>query len=288
MLKPKPPVPVLPPKPPRRLPERKRVTIAAGVLCADGVVLGADTELTGAIKQPGSKTWGLVPSKGNSSIRCAIAGAGDVVLIKKVRDSISNADAFDNATTRAEVIDAIETQLLQVYQKHVFPNPSFNDKNQPVSFVFGIRDKAGFGLYETSGTALAEAEGYVCIGYGADLGSYIFETLLSDPTPKPPSIHLAVSTMAYVLKQAKTYSLYCGGESNMFVLRNNGEVSSVTLDTVAALEAGFGGGANAGITVAFVSHDVLKPGALDVLIPAEKQDPRSPTRARKPRPPSQE
>src|SRR5262245_43720160 len=42
---PKPPRPLIPPKP-RRLPERKRMTIALGILASDGLVIAAATQET--------------------------------------------------------------------------------------------------------------------------------------------------------------------------------------------------------------------------------------------------
>ncbi|HEY7058706.1 MAG TPA: hypothetical protein VH458_19375, partial [Vicinamibacterales bacterium] len=68
------------------------MTIAIGILCQDGVVIAADTEHTGAIKQPGSKVWGIAPDNADKNpLRVALAGAGDSVLLRSARDRVGEA-----------------------------------------------------------------------------------------------------------------------------------------------------------------------------------------------------
>jgi 20S proteasome alpha/beta subunit len=210
------------------------MTIAIGVLCSDGIVLGADTEYTGAIKQPGAKVWGIHAEPSDGSVSCGLAGSGDGILLRSMRDRIGN--ALNGATTHADVVSVVEEQVVQLYQKHVFPNPAFNDKNQAVNLVIGARDKNSFGLYETSGSALAASERYACVGYGSDLGSYLLETLLDK---KPPTTLIATALVTYVIKQAKAYSLYCGGDTYILTMQHEGELSYVPLMHIALMERQF-------------------------------------------------
>jgi hypothetical protein len=71
-----PPVPRIPRPVPRRLPERQsRVTLIAGMVCSDGIVLCGDTELTlTSLKASRSKIFVAPRLK---DFRVAIAGAGD-------------------------------------------------------------------------------------------------------------------------------------------------------------------------------------------------------------------
>lgn len=67
---------------PRRPTERKRrVTIAAGMMCSDGIVLCADTELTlSSLKASRAKIF--VTAEHISDFRMAIASAGDYDFCK--------------------------------------------------------------------------------------------------------------------------------------------------------------------------------------------------------------
>ena len=84
----RPPLP--PPLPP--LDQRgQHMTIAAGFVCSDGVVLGADTQVTGqTIKYSRDKVWVL--SAPDASHCVAMAGAGDAVLIRALRDHLASHD----------------------------------------------------------------------------------------------------------------------------------------------------------------------------------------------------
>src|SRR5437660_1618792 len=80
---------------PRRLPERKRMTIALGVICGDGLVISADTEETdGWLKTNQSKITVsqnihlVTYEKGGGRAKvpetaatCAVAGAGNAGYI---------------------------------------------------------------------------------------------------------------------------------------------------------------------------------------------------------------
>ena len=67
------------------------MTIAAGFVCSDGVVLGADTQVTGqTIKYSRDKVWVL--SAPDASHCVAMAGAGDAVLIRALRDHLASHD----------------------------------------------------------------------------------------------------------------------------------------------------------------------------------------------------
>jgi 20S proteasome alpha/beta subunit len=268
------------------------MTIAAGILCSDGVVLGADTEFTGPIKHSGSKIWGVVPN--GLRVRCLMAGAGDVILLRSMRDKLAAAPAFDKAKNREETVACIEDQMAGLFQRHVFPNPTYTDRNQALSLVFGLRDSEGCGLYETSGTAVAKSERYACIGYGSDLGSYLLETLLESE----PAILNGIATMIYVLKQAKKYSLYCGGDSHLFVLRKNGEVSCVDPQRTVAIERLYASSSASSTRLALLRGarqlELARNGFGAVILKAEETQtkasraPRPTKRDQKVRPPSPE
>jgi 20S proteasome alpha/beta subunit len=210
------------------------VTIAAGILCSDGIVLGADTEHTGAIKQPGAKVWGLRLDN-DHPIRAGLVGAGDSVLLRAARDRIANALA-KNIRTAGKLVEAVEDQMVAMFQKHVFPHPGFRDNTFGLSLVFGVSDDKGCFLYDSSSTSFAQVDKYTCVGSGSDLGSYLLEKLMGSGSI---TSDVGVATMVYVLEQTKKYGLYCGGDSYILTIAKNGAIDYVSLDEVQLIEAAF-------------------------------------------------
>src|SRR5437867_2820643 len=92
MLTPKPPVPC-PPRVPRRLPTRKRMTIAIGLMAQEGLVIAADTQegtgYAGGLKADQPKVMTFVhPHVKNERCACAISGAGDAGYIDALAQNI--------------------------------------------------------------------------------------------------------------------------------------------------------------------------------------------------------
>src|SRR5690349_1924569 len=82
MLKLKPPRPYFPPKP-RRLPERKHMTIALGMTSIGGFVLATDSQETfGPFKTDQRKIISTQVRRYGYSAACAVAGAGHAAYIE--------------------------------------------------------------------------------------------------------------------------------------------------------------------------------------------------------------
>jgi 20S proteasome alpha/beta subunit len=213
------------------------MTIAIGILCQDGVVIAADTEHTGAIKQPGSKVWGIAPDNADKNpLRVALAGAGDSVLLRSARDRVGEA-IRDRVRTRQQATTVIERQLGKLYAQHVYPYPNFDGSGHSVRLVLGIRDAKGASLYETSATAMAKVDSFTSVGAGENLGAYILETL-SGPQDRGRTMDVGIVLATYVLQQVKKYSLYCGGDSYILTLSHAGELEYIDLEEIAFIEYG--------------------------------------------------
>ncbi len=102
------------PKLPRRLPERKRMTIAAGFLCRSGIVLCADSqEVVGDMKWPVKKL--VVPRTAMGNTRIMIAGAGFGPAIDNATQKIVSRVAMSMMSYN-QIIESIESTLREVEQ----------------------------------------------------------------------------------------------------------------------------------------------------------------------------
>ena len=179
------------------------MTIAAGFICPDGLVLCADSQFsTDNTKRSGPKVW--AQTAGPFSFGIAAAGTG--YLIRSAKQQIERAlsETMSVETIRQEV----EKILVSLYS-------NFRDPNQQgISLLIGVRTLAGISLLETTDTDVAYVETpFCCFGSGSDLGNYLLDHL-------EPSLSTAWGKLVAVrlLDQVKRYSLYCGRESQIVVI----------------------------------------------------------------------
>ena len=249
---PKRPVPFPRPKPVKPpLPERQRMTIAAGFLCSDGVVLAADTQFTGALKQQGLKIWEITGPELTYTI--AMAGAGDAGLIHALRDRLRQLvqpgvlgirplemsalmTAFGIRGSQMSVdtvADDLQSKYLKpFFDEHVLSYPQWQD-SRPLQFLLTIRVGQRIQLYMNSAATLGSVDAMACIGSGSDLGGYLQETLFTPNTDMQMGRRIA----AHLLKHVKRYSLWCGGDSTIMSIPINGQPSFMTKKEVRRAES---------------------------------------------------
>ena len=207
------------------------MTIAAGFVCRDGVVLGADSQVTGStIKFSRDKVW-VLPTR-DASQYVAMAGAGDVVLIRAVRDALAGSDRTSGLRHLAEALslegpdrtnplnrlsNRLQTELRTFYEQHIYPAPNWK-KTRPLQFLLAVQAGGRAALFEQSGPTLAQTTAHVCIGSGSDLGQYLQES-----RAREWDLADGQRAMAYLLKQVKQYSPYCGGDSTILRVPHEGE-----------------------------------------------------------------
>ena len=199
----------------RRLPERKPpVTIAAGLVCSDGVVLCADTQLTSNYKQPGQKLW--LHEAAHLSV--AMTGAGDYVLLKLVNGTIRHRIKGRMSLDRV-LHGIVEPVLASVHADHIDKAPDWRVQNgYDVNVIVAIKTRTGVRLYESSRTGVSEITDYRCVGAGSPVGNYIAGNLFS------PSLSVLWGQVcaAYLIQQTKAYGMDCGGETSIVVMPKDG------------------------------------------------------------------
>jgi 20S proteasome alpha/beta subunit len=192
------------------------MTIAAGFLCTDGVLLCADTEHTGwTSKSHQSKTDQFdVP---DGKVCFALAGASALAwsAMQKCKKQLQ-------ATSSADLAADIETILDAEYRRNVLGHPDY--ANLDYSLLLAIwTNNGGVKLFSTTSTALTEVRQFQCLGVGAELASYLIR-----PGFLSPSLRQACSLAAYALACVKESISGCGGMSVYLLLRKDGTSGVLT------------------------------------------------------------
>src|SRR5262245_62171423 len=103
----------------RRRDGLRAMTIAAGFVCSDGVVLCADTELTASYKQQGQKLW----LHTYDTLSVVLTGAGDYVLLKLANSMLSA--RVKAGMTVSDVEGQIGEVVTEIVSTHVDTAPQW-------------------------------------------------------------------------------------------------------------------------------------------------------------------
>lgn len=202
------------------------MTIAAGFRFNGGLILCADTQET--IQELHSKTWtpklivepaDKIGKDSPDDLMIAIAGAGNGPFIEKLtelawaasRNSLSFQDACDNIQ---QSIIRTHNDYGQVFQPGYLPS---------VDLVYGVKMQGQSKLFRSTGPVVNELRNYGSVGVGRYMADFLASRLHQRYLPGTQAIILA----AYVLFQCKEYVEGCGGDSNIAVLNETG--NSTTL-----------------------------------------------------------
>lgn len=200
------------------------MTLAAGFVCGDGIVLGADSLYTGPAKIHGAKIWCVE----NMPVVLALAGAGNKVLIRKVWDEACR--KLKPSMTEHEIVQMLEDTLYPLHIKHVKADKTGDTQ---LDVLVAIRTQAGLALFESDAHTLGRVDEKQCIGCGQSLARYLADWLFAPGMPVRGGRTIA----AYVLERTKRYDPYCGGRSRIWVIPESGRPYQLTDAVIAELEA---------------------------------------------------
>ena len=154
------------------------MTIAAGFVCSDGLVLFADTE-----EQQGYTKTNVEKIRQHCSggIALAIANAGNGYLADALIDRIF--DAVDGKRVhQATILGIIRSTILEFHRDEVALYPSSDDVKQ-IGLVIGLQlnqDKPI--LLHSDASALRKVDEFTVIGYGAEI-KFIAQQLYQKDMP---------------------------------------------------------------------------------------------------------
>lgn len=189
------------------------MTIAAGFVCSDGVLLASDTLYSGDEHRQGRKFWTF--AAGEAVV--VVGGAGTEAALKRI--SMELGERLHTAMSRLEIVKAIEETLAGV---DALMQLQDHEKTQ---LLVAISLDSRALLYENQAQRLGLSPvdyPSQCIGSGFSLGLYFARSLFREGM----SMRWGQVIAAHLIKNVKTFnSGYCGGDTHLFAVPNVGPVS---------------------------------------------------------------
>ena len=227
------------PRPQKRFPVgRKYVTIAAGFVCQDGIVLCADTEETGVGYKRRVVKLQIMPNKPPFSEDEPVAiftGSGDAAFVDEVIEEMWNGVLESGEQELSKIIKRLQYENRRYHTTiyHCYPPATRPELLPAADLLFAVRAKDGFGLFRAYGTRFTRVRRYASIGCGAELADYICDEAQTIWTVR------AVPLAVYMLNRVKDHVPGCGGDSHIAILTRDGEAQTLSLREILGLEEQF-------------------------------------------------
>jgi 20S proteasome alpha/beta subunit len=218
-----------PPKPtwlpkPRQLPERKRMTIALGMLIPDttDLVIAADTQETYQdAKIESQKIMSLsIVSRSEKPIGCVVfSGAGAAGHLDSLGQAVLKTFLDSDDLTGESLKVEFEKTIRQFYRRHVIPFGETWVRNEQLAVSTLIayqRGKGAHGLFSNTLTAVKETP---CIAVGT--GQVVAISLLNRLRQSGMSCESALRLAAYAIYQAKEHDPFCGKKTHLVLISGN-------------------------------------------------------------------
>lgn len=186
------------------------MTIAAGILCSDGIIVCADTEHTGDVsKFQASK---IITIDENSLMTGS--GSTDYILMTadKLRDEFKAARPADQSDAR----QLVEAVVKGVHAEHIFSFFDASDPNRPfIDLIVAVRCSGGeLALIKTNNSSARLGTNFEFTGSGFPIFEYWCRYFYRDRLTMAGMATLAL----FMLKEVKKVHPYCGGSSQIFHL----------------------------------------------------------------------
>lgn len=207
-------------------PRRKPVTIATGFVYDDGLVFCVDTKVTTSIKTNESKILWYSTEDGQLCMAFAMA-AEDLTFAKAAADScwefVKKMDL--ESATMAKVHKAAEFALGEYYREHIFTHPDRTPGAFFYEHLVGIWLRGKTSLFVSHETVLEPVREYECIGAGEYLAKYLIRQYRK-ANSGPMTLEDATLMATYAVENAIDYDERCGGEAEVLIVRNNGQMDN--------------------------------------------------------------
>ncbi len=228
---------IISPKPLRRLdpkmrrPRRKPVTVAIGYVYDEGIVFCADTKVSTTIKTNESKLAFFCSSDGYCCMTFAMSSDDSTFPKSAVAACWEMVKKMDFSTVTLQAVhDTAEFALAEFYRDHIYSHPDRTPGAVFLEILVGIWLRGETRLFVSHETLLNPVDDYECIGSGAYLSKYLIRQYRR-ANPDAVSLADAALISSFAVDAAIDYDEHCGGENEVLIVRNNGDVSNA-LDTV--------------------------------------------------------
>jgi len=183
------------------------VTVAAGIVCSDGLLICADSEVTA---EPSKRQREKVHCFQNYLV---VTGAGSGDFIKMAFDKLCDKYKSSRPVNVSDARQIAEDLVLKIHEQHIFAFYEPNDAERPgFDLVIGSRCRNGkLALVMTSDTTALLCDEYEAIGTGQDIFEY-WAKLLYDADV---SMDLMSYLTLFILREVKRNVTGCGGDSHV-------------------------------------------------------------------------
>jgi 20S proteasome alpha/beta subunit len=222
------------------------VTIAAAFRCEGGVILCADTEVSGGeLKESEGKIRLEKFQKSGMLVAVALAGWADLgkMLIADLFSRLR--ELTSEKATEPIVINLIVAELEKFHRRHVFKHPQFGYPYGPSVTLLLAINYPGSGqvsMLYTNETAVNRFSLYKAIGAGAPFATNIIKPLSYSFLATMMTTKNVMLLATHVLYQVKKYVPTCGGNSSFLMVKNDGffgQVGEFNLNSPAAYSETF-------------------------------------------------
>jgi hypothetical protein len=205
------------------------MTIATGFVHDEGLLFCVDTKITTAIKTDESK----IVYRNYGSGQCAttfVISANDLKFAKTAieccEDAIAKVDFDDKGITVESVRKTIQSALAKFYKENIFLRSDYGSGVAvDFEFLIGIWLTGEMRLFLTRETMLSAVREYECLGSGAYLTKYLIRQF-ARAKPGPMTLPDAALIATFAVESAIGYDESCGGEAEILIMKNNGEVGN--------------------------------------------------------------
>jgi 20S proteasome alpha/beta subunit len=205
--------------PPKRLGERKRMTIALGILASDGVVLAADTQETaGYFKGFALKIHSaMTQTNPHSTVQSAVAvtGSGPGVYLDAIADEIIR-DFHRNQDSSVVAFEShLRERVEDFWARHVANKPDHSAR--AFDLIIGVQIEGHHSaLWLTEGSVVKPSTGFESVGTGSPYARMAIQYRAVNMDVQSAAI-LAILGVA----QAKEHDTDCGKNTTVTFLKNN-------------------------------------------------------------------
>ena len=206
---------------PKRPLGRKSVTICAGFICTDGLLLTADTEVT---VSEGKHDQSKIRRFQFSGGEYVLTGAGSMSFVGMASDMIAaklyeNRGEFlgDSEERKGLFFDVVQETILTIHRDHIASYP-YQDTPPGFALILGVHfkepDEKLALLYCAGDGGVYWSEADVFEGTGASIAELFSNILCGERLP----IDVMRPISIFCLHQAKLGAAGCGGGSHTFTL----------------------------------------------------------------------
>jgi 20S proteasome alpha/beta subunit len=201
------------------------MTIAAGFLLDNQVLLCADTLVSYGIKVYDSKLQGWSDNSDKCSLGFAIAG-NEPNAKMAIEDCIEGVESCPREKRDLRNITKIlRTSILGINRQYVDGRPD----EEKLSLLIGAWIPRGSGarLFSASGAGVVRRD-YDCLGAGFYLGQYIIRPVFH----RKMGIESATRMAIQAISAAKKHDLNCGGDTHFLTVSASGVSTEMPYSTV--------------------------------------------------------